>query len=233
MLYLYTGLRGTTALPLPRDWYQDGSRAGRDFYANIAAYCIRRNLDYLFLASDDLAVHWTQTENMDVIERFAQMTGKPLLTDTNVQGTLSFSDGLRIDGEVFRTHALQRRQAAAEHVEAAGEEPRSVERPQVRDILHHTQGAGIAAGVGAYAARIGGVGIAADMADGEIIVDALQCFEQRAKRRFAAFEQVQNGAARRARPQTRQPGKRLNQRVDFGGSHCAPNKGLCSQSTSV
>src|SRR5687767_7692349 len=29
---------------------------------------------------------------MDVIERFAQMANKPLITDTNVQGTLSFND---------------------------------------------------------------------------------------------------------------------------------------------
>jgi len=29
---------------------------------------------------------------MDVLERFAQMAGKPLVTDTNVQGTLSFND---------------------------------------------------------------------------------------------------------------------------------------------
>src|SRR5262245_44335276 len=28
----------------------------------------------------------------DVIERFAQMAGKPLLADTNIQGTITFND---------------------------------------------------------------------------------------------------------------------------------------------
>ena len=44
-----------------------------------------------------------------------------------------------VDGEVLGPHAFERRQPPAEHVVAAGEQPRAVERPQVGDFLDHAQ----------------------------------------------------------------------------------------------
>ena len=69
-----------------------------------------------------------------------------------------------VDAEILGPHAFQRRQPAAEHMVAAGEQPRAVERPQVGDFLDHAQQAVVAARVAADAARVGGVDIAAGRA---------------------------------------------------------------------
>ena len=56
-----------------------------------------------------------------------------------------------VDGEILGPHAFERGQAAAEHVIAAGEQPRAVERPEVGDLLDHAQHLVVAARVGQIA----------------------------------------------------------------------------------
>ena len=56
----------------------------------------------------------------------------------------------RIDRKIFRAHPLQRGQPPAEHMITTGKQPRTIERPQIGDLLDDTQRARIAALVGAY-----------------------------------------------------------------------------------
>src|SRR4030095_4316915 len=43
-------------------------------------------------ADKNIRFHFDGIPYSDVVERFAQMAGKPLVTDTNVQGTLTYND---------------------------------------------------------------------------------------------------------------------------------------------
>jgi len=43
-------------------------------------------------ADKNIRFHFDGIPYSDVVERFAQMAGKPLVSDTNVQGTLTYND---------------------------------------------------------------------------------------------------------------------------------------------
>ncbi len=93
-----------------------------------------------------------------------------LLLDPGEFYILASSDDVEIpvdqaaDSEVFRPDPVERRQPAAEHMVAPGEQPRAIERPQVRDILHHAQAARIPPRIGTDPARVLRVDVAAGLA---------------------------------------------------------------------
>ena len=66
-----------------------------------------------------------------------------------------------VDGQVFRPHPVERRQPAAKHMITAVEQPGTIQRPEVRHFLHHAERTRIAARIGADAARVGGIDVAA------------------------------------------------------------------------
>jgi len=130
------------------------------------------------------------------------------------------------DGKVVRGDAVQRGEFAAENVIFAGEKPRAIERPEIGDFLHHAQRARIAAGVGADAAGIGGVDIAADAAGDQRLVDAGECCQQRGHRGFAALDQVEHRTPRAARAETGEAGELLDKGFDIGGGHAVGDRGV-------
>src|SRR5512140_4014994 len=60
----------------------------------------------------------------------------------------------RIDRQILGPHAFERGKPAAQHMKAAGKEPRAIERPEIGYLFDHAQGTGIAARVSAYTARV-------------------------------------------------------------------------------
>ncbi|KAI1691745.1 hypothetical protein DdX_21674 [Ditylenchus destructor] len=66
-----------------------------------------------------------------------------------------------VDRQILGPHPVQRGELAAQHMEAAGEQARALERPQVRHLLDHAELALVAAGIGADGAWVRGVDIAA------------------------------------------------------------------------
>ena len=114
-----------------------------------------------------------------------------------------------VDGEILGPHAVERRQPPAEHVIAAGEQPRAVERPQVGDFLDHAQQRVVAARVGADARTGRGVSTLPQVEQvDERSRDALQRGEQRLERGLAPLHQMQHRAPRRARAEPGQPRQR-------------------------
>src|SRR5213594_2117023 len=59
-----------------------------------------------------------------------------------------------VEPQRFRAHPLERGEPAPQHVIAAAEPPRALDRGHVRGLLHHAQHAGFAAGIGADGAGI-------------------------------------------------------------------------------
>ena len=123
------------------------------------------------------------------------------------------------DGEILGANAFERRETSTEHVVAAGEQLCPVERPQVGDILDHAQLARIAPRVGADAARIAGVDVAADVALDERVLHRRKGLEQLPERRFAPLDQPQHGAPRRARAEAREAGERGAECLDLLRCH--------------
>jgi hypothetical protein len=112
------------------------------------------------------------------------------------------------DGQVFGPHPFERGEPPAQHVIAPGEQPRAVERPEVRHVLHHAQRARIAARIGADAARIAGIDIAAGPHSTSPSRTASERLEQLHQRGLAPLDQPQHRAPRRARAEPRQAGQR-------------------------
>jgi hypothetical protein len=55
LLYLYTGHRGNYMPMMTRWWYADDHKSMRESYDNIADYCRRRSLSYVYFTSEDLS----------------------------------------------------------------------------------------------------------------------------------------------------------------------------------
>ena len=112
-------------------------------------------------------------------------------------------------------------------MESAGKQPRPVKRPEVGDILDDAQQARIAARVGAQAARVRRVDIAAGRAGDEAVGDDLERRQQRLERRLAALDEMEHRAPRRARSKAGEPGKRLREGFEFGAGHGARDRNFC------
>ncbi len=102
----------------------------------------------------------------------------------------------RVDAQILRTNAIERREPPAKNVKPARKKPRPFKRPKIGNILHHTEHARIAARITAYPARAGCIDIAADIARRERFVDPFQRTEQGRQRPFALFQQIKHGAPR-------------------------------------
>ena len=93
------------------------------------------------------------------------------------------------DREVLGPHTVERRQATAEHVIAAGEQLGPIERPEVGDVLDHAELARIATRVGADRARVLGVDVAARPALDQRAAHCGQRIEQLHQCGLAALDQ--------------------------------------------
>jgi hypothetical protein len=122
----------------------------------------------------------------------------------------------RIDGEVLRADAVERRQRAAEHVIARVDGMRALERPQVGDVGDHHDDRGLAARVGAHRARVLGVDVAAGPADLDLLERGCERLPERRHDLLALLDQKERSAARRARPEPGQARQQLDQAFDFG-----------------
>ena len=188
----------------------------------------RAFVEIVELAADRQAVGELGEADREALEPLGEIMGGGLALERRVHREHDLVDAAGgdsgdqpVDAEILGPDALQRRKPAAEHVEAAREQPRAVERPEVRDLLDHAEQARVAARVGADAAGIDGVDIAAGRADREVLADLLQRAQQRHQRGLALLHQMQHGAPGRARAEPGEPRQRLGQRLDFGGSHDA------------
>ena len=80
----------------------------------------------------------------------------------------------RVDRQIVRADAVERRQRAAEHMVARIDGVRALQRPQVGDVGDHDDGRGVAPRVGADRAGILRVDIAADLAHLDLLHRGLQ-----------------------------------------------------------
>src|SRR6185312_7365401 len=71
----------------------------------------------------------------------------------------------RVDTEILRADAIERRQRAAEHVIASTGGVRPLQRPEIGDVRNDHDDRAVAARIGAYGARILRIDIAASLAD--------------------------------------------------------------------
>ena len=132
----------------------------------------------------------------------------------------------RVDAQILRTNAIERREPPAQNMEFARKEPRPLKRPKIGNILHHTEHARIASRIAAYSARAGCIDVSADLARRERFVDPFQRTEQGRQRPFAFFQQIKHRAPRRTRPQSGEPRECLHQCFDLLACHCGHDRGL-------
>jgi len=68
LLYLYTGHRGNAIPLMPRWWYADDHASIVDAYSNVAQYCRRRGLNYVYSTSEDLT-RWAGNQDIEQVLR--------------------------------------------------------------------------------------------------------------------------------------------------------------------
>ena len=146
-----------------------------------------------------------------------------LALDRGVDGEDEFGDAAlgnaadqRLDVEIVRADAIERRQRAAEHVVFRVHRAGAFQRPEVRDILDDNQGGAVAARVGADRAGIDRVDIAADRAFGDLVDRLGERGGERTHQLVLLLDHVQRGAAGRAGAEPRHLGQKLDQSLDFG-----------------
>src|SRR6185437_4050678 len=95
------------------------------------------------------------------------------------------------------------------------------QRPEIADRLHHHQRRRVAPWVGAQRAGVARIDIAAGRAGADALLGDLHRLGERPEQLLALADEMQRRAARRARPQTRQAGEKLNQPLDLGAGDLA------------
>jgi glycosyl transferase family 87 len=68
LLYLYSGHRGNYKPLMPRWWYAEDHASMVNAYRDLAAYCARRGLEYVYFTSEDLSRE-TGDEDRQAVER--------------------------------------------------------------------------------------------------------------------------------------------------------------------
>ncbi len=132
-----------------------------------------------------------------------------LALDGRVHGENDFggaaSDALDELGQIepLGRDAIERGKRAPEHVIAALEDARALERPKVGNVLDDANDARLALRVTADRARVGGIEIAAIGACLERRRGLGQRIRQRLQQRLALLQKRQRGAACRTRSQSR------------------------------
>jgi hypothetical protein len=120
---------------------------------------------------------------------------------------------------VLGAHAVERREHATEHVVERVHRARTLERPQIRHVLHDDEDGGVAPGIAADRARVGGVDVAAGRAHDDTLARDPQRIAERTEQLLALLDEMERGAPRRARPETRETGQELDQTLDFGAGN--------------
>jgi hypothetical protein len=91
----------------------------------------------------------------------------------------------------------------------------ALQGPEIADRLDHDDHAGVPARVGADAAGIGRVDIAADRTGDDFFLGDAHGLGQRPEQFLALADEMQRGAARRARPEPGQARQQLDQPFDL------------------
>src|SRR4051794_12540689 len=105
----------------------------------------------------------------------------------------------RLEVDILRPDPVERRQCAAEHVIAGAYRPGALQGPKISDGLDNHQHAWIAPRVAADRAGIKRIDIAALRADEDFLARGLHCIGEGRQKFLALTDEVQCGAARRAR----------------------------------
>jgi hypothetical protein len=92
----------------------------------------------------------------------------------------------------------------------------ALDRPEIGDVLDDAEEAGVALAVAADRAGIAGVEIATDAARLDGVGRGRQRRREGLQQALALLEEMQRGAARRARPQPGQLGEELDEALDLG-----------------
>ena len=105
---------------------------------------------------------------------------------------------------------------------AAAEDAGALHRPEIADLLDHAQHRRIAARIGADAAGIGCIDIAAQAAGADLVDRFRHCAGERRHQLVLAFDHLERGPACAARAEARQLRQELDQPLDFGAGHAGP-----------
>ena len=117
--------------------------------------------------------------------------------------------------QLLGADAVERRQRAAEHVVAPEERPGALHRPQIGHVLDDADRARGALRVGADAARVGGVEVAASCAGADVGGGLGQRLDQGRERGVTALQEMERYAPRRPGTQARQAREHLDQPFDI------------------
>ena len=143
----------------------------------------------------------------------------------NVQSSAhAQSDVTAIDGKVFGAHTVERGELATKHVVAPGEQSRTVERPQIRYVLHHTDAFLVALGIGADAARVLRIDIAAAVAFDKLVANRAERIENLIERGLTMLHQPQHRPPRGTRPKAGKAGQGGCEVFDLLRCHHSPDR---------
>ena len=141
----------------------------------------RALVEIIELAADRHAVREPRHLHVRVVQQFGDVMRGGLAVDRGVERQDHFlhlrlvrARDQRVDGQILRADAVERRQRAAEHVIAAVDRVRALQRPQIGDVGHHHDDRLVAPGIGADRARVLRVDIAAGFADDDLLHRGLQ-----------------------------------------------------------
>ena len=120
----------------------------------------RAFVEIVELAADRQAVGELGEADREALEPLGEIMGGGLALERRVHRQHDLVDAAGgdpgdqpVDAEILGPDAFERREAAAEDVEAAREQARAIERPEVRHLLDHAEQARVAARIGADARR--------------------------------------------------------------------------------
>ena len=125
----------------------------------------------------------------------------------------------RRDAQLVRADAVERREGAAKNVIAAPEGAGALHRPQITDLFDDAQERRVAARVGADAAGVGGIDIAAGAAGNDLGDRFGHRAGQRRHRPVLVLDHIEGGPAGAARAEARQFRQQLDQAFDLRAGH--------------
>ena len=125
----------------------------------------------------------------------------------------------RGDAEFLGPDAVKGGEHAAQHMVAAAKGARALQRPEIGHILDDAERGGVPRRIGAYAARIGRVEIAAFGTGRNRLRRRFQHAGERHHQALAPLDEMQRGAPGRPRPESRQARQQADQRLQVAGRH--------------
>lgn len=107
--------------------------------------------------------------------------------------------------ETLWTDPVEGRQHAPQHMIAAGEQARAIQRPEIRDMRHHADKRWIAPRVGAHPAGRGDIDVPARGTADQRLLHALKGRHQGRQDRLPVLDKMQDHPPGRTRPKPRKP----------------------------